>query len=67
MANGDCVLGNQNATEIKNLKESVTDTGKTIKRIFEKIDNLKAWVVGTLITFLSSLSIGLIIVLARKI
>jgi len=39
----------------------------TIQRIFNKIDNLKAWVVGTLITFLTSLSAGLIIVLMRKI
>ncbi len=67
MANGDCVLGNKNATKIDNLKEDFTGMNTTIQRIFNKIDNLKAWVVGTLITFLTSLSAGLIIVLMRKI
>ena len=67
MANGDCVLGNKNATKIDNLKEDFAGMNTTIQRIFNKIDNLKAWVVGTLITFLTSLSAGLIIILMRKI
>lgn len=66
MANNDCVLGNKNAIEIKNLKESIMETNKTIKAIFTKMDNLKAWVIGSLFTFLSSLCVGLIIVIMRK-
>ncbi len=74
MPNGRCVLGSKNEVRINAMEKRFEKLDGTLERVFNKLDELKegwqkrpSWTATTLITILSSMTVGLLITLLRKI
>lgn len=74
MANGKCVIGVDMQARVKILEANFAETKKTFGRIFTELKEIRellsgrpTWTVLTVVSLLSSLSVGLIVTLFRVI
>jgi len=71
-ANGNCVIGAEVKAKIEVLEENWRETKKTFARMFDELKEIRellsgrpTWTVLTVVSLLSSLSVGLIVTLFR--
>ena len=75
MPNGkECIIGAEVKARVEVLEENWRETKKTFSRMFTELKEIRellsgrpTWTVLTVVSLLSSLSVGLIVTLLRKI
>jgi len=70
--NGECIIGAEVKAKIEVLEENWRETKKTFARMFDELKEIRellsgrpTWTVLTVVSLLSSLSVGLIVTLFR--